>query len=586
MTKLGKVLESFLDNFKIKKKLQILYVVCMLIPLILTDSIVLYIVIHTEQVEHEYEMQNIASAVQYSFINNIDNTANTAKSIYMNKYIDEFLEKEYENDLDYVVSYQSFLRNTLFESGLGIDSTLVTLYSDNDTIVKGAELDHISSVQDMEWYKILKETEGGQLLYFFYDDTKSPAVEAKRKIVFARELNFFRSDKEKLVKLELDYSKMVRNIVGMNYNAPIYICQNGKILLSNSGHTSVGKDFEEFTHMKEVGFEKDMNLYGQELKIYVLETKVTGIAEITKNMPLILVLLLFNIILPLIFVHGINYSFTGRLKELSTVFDRVDEEHMVEIEKPRGKDEIGSLMRNYNKMAQKTNELIQTVYKDKLREQEITVARQNAELLALHSQINPHFMFNALESIRMHSILRNEYETADMVEKLALMERQNVEWGNDFVEIAREMEFITAYLGLQKYRFGDRISYELEVEEACKTIRIPKLTVVTFVENACVHGIESKTTPGWIFVRVYMEAGDLCLEVEDTGNGMDEAFEAELQDKMENASMEKLQEKGRVGIVNACLRLKIMTEGNVRFKLDSEKGMGTTVQIWIPKEYL
>lgn len=586
MTKLGKVLEAFLDNFKIKKKLQILYVVCMLIPLILTDSIVLYIVIHTEQVEHEYEMQNIASAVQYSFINNIDNTANTAKSIYMNKYIDEFLEKEYENDLDYVVSYQSFLRNTLFESGLGIDSTLVTLYSDNDTIVKGAELDHISSIQDMEWYKILKETEGGQLLYFFYDDTKSPAVEAKRKIVFARELNFFRSDKEKLVKLELDYSKMVRNIVGMNYNAPIYICQDGKILLSNSGHTSVGKDFEEFTHMKEVGFEKDMNLYGQELKIYVLETKVTGITEIFKNMPLILVLLLFNIILPLIFVHGINYSFTGRLKELSTVFDRVDEEHMVEIEKPRGKDEIGSLMRNYNKMAQKTNELIQTVYKDKLREQEITVARQNAELLALHSQINPHFMFNALESIRMHSILRNEYETADMVEKLALMERQNVEWGNDFVEIAREMEFITAYLGLQKYRFGDRISYELEVEEACKTIRIPKLTVVTFVENACVHGIESKTTPGWIFVRVYMEAGDLCLEVEDTGNGMDEAFEAELQDKMENASMEKLQEKGRVGIVNACLRLKIMTEGKVRFKLDSEKGMGTTVQIWIPKEYL
>lgn len=121
--------------------------------------------------------------------------------------------------------------------------------------------------------------------------------------------------------------------------------------------------------------------------------------------------------------------------------------------------------------------------------------RQNAELLALHSQINPHFLFNALESIRMHSLLKNEYETADMVEKLALMQRQYVEWGNDSVEIRREMGFVRAYLGLQKYRFGERLSYSLEVEEDCLDIKIPKMTVVTFVENACVHGIEERQLP-------------------------------------------------------------------------------------------
>ncbi len=141
-------------------------------------------------------------------------------------------------------------------------------------------------------------------------------------------------------------------------------------------------------------------------------------------------------------------------------------------------------------MVARTNELIQIVYKNKIKEQEMLVERQNAELLALHSQINPHFLFNALESIRMHSLLKNEYETADMVEKLALMQRQYVEWGNDSVEIRREMEFVRAYLGLQKYRFGERLSYSLEVEEDCLDIKIPKMTVVTFVENACVHGIE------------------------------------------------------------------------------------------------
>ena len=105
----------------------------------------------------------------------------------------------------------------------------------------------------------------------------------------------------------------------------------------------------------------------------------------------------------------------------------------------------------------------------------------------------------------MHCILRNELEIAEMVEKLAVMERQNVDWATDTVEIRKEMEFVEAYLGLQKYRFGDRLSYELEVDETCLGINIPKLTVVTFVENACIHGIENKTTKGWIFVRIYME---------------------------------------------------------------------------------
>ena len=244
-------------------------------------------------------------------------------------------------------------------------------------------------------------------------------------------------------------------------------------------------------------------------------------------------------------------------------------------------------MENYNRMAVRTNGLIQTVYKNRIREQEMDIARQNAELLALHSQINPHFLFNALESIRMHCILRNEPEIAGMVEKLAVMERQNVDWSEDTVEIGKEMEFVEAYLSLQKYRFGDRLSYKLDVDEECLHIRIPKLTVVTFVENACIHGIEKKAAQGWIFVRIHKEEreglqGKVCMEVEDTGGGMDERERQEMLELMKNASIDRLKGKGRVGIVNACLRLKMVTDNRVEFALESEKGVGTIVQIRIP----
>ena len=115
--------------------------------------------------------------------------------------------------------------------------------------------------------------------------------------------------------------------------------------------------------------------------------------------------------------------------------------------------------------------------------------------------------------------------------------------------------------------------------------------MVTFVENACIHGIESKTTQGWIFVRIYKEktapsdggvCEELCIEVEDTGSGMEKEEQQRLLETMQNAKIERLKEKGRVGMLNACLRLKMVTDNQVKFALDSEKGIGTMVQIRIP----
>ena len=243
-------------------------------------------------------------------------------------------------------------------------------------------------------------------------------------------------------------------------------------------------------------------------------------------------------------------------------------------------------MRNYNTIVDINNELTNTIYKEKLREQESDLARKNAELLALQSQINPHFLFNALESIRMHSVLKGETETAEMVQKLAVMQRQNVEWHEDSVTIEEEEGFIDAYLQLQSYRFGERISFDIDIEEDCKKILIPKLTLTTFVENACVHGIESKSAQGWIFVRVYKKDSNLIIEVEDTGDGMDEEEVEKLQNRINNVTIEMVREAKHVGILNACLRIKMMFKDRAEFTLESEKGIGMSVIITIPEELI
>lgn len=583
--KLALDIEEKMNNLTIKKKFYVFYILCVLVPLIITDSVVFHIVRNAEQERQEHEMANIANAVGYSLIDVVEGAAQIAKSIYTNRDYDDFLSREYANSAEYVSAYQDFFKNTLMENALGMNNIVFTMYTDNATIVKGGKVDYIGNVRETVAYQELKETGRRQGLFFVYDNSGARLTD-ERRVLYLQKLNFFSKNHEKLLKIEFDYGNLMRTLKNMNYDNEVLICVDNKIVLSNGNHGSHGSDFETIEVAPKGAYAQTISLYGTDMDIYVLKAKGDIWNSLWNNSPIIVFLFLVNVLLPLCLVHIFNHSFTKRITELSEVFKSVEGEQLIPMEQENGKDEIGSMIRNYNRMVERTNGLIQTVYKNKLKEQEMLVGRKNAELLALHSQINPHFLFNALESIRMHSILKRENETADMVEKLATMQRQYVEWGSDSVTIEQEIEFVKAYLALQKYRFGDRLNYKLDIMSECERYRIPKLTIVTFVENACIHGIESKSTPGWIFVRISRKEQMLCIEIEDTGNGMEEEKMEDLRNHMQNASIDMLKGSGSVGITNACLRLKMVTENQVEFELDGEEGIGTVVLIKVPMEYV
>lgn len=126
---------QFMNNIRLSRKLTILYVMCVLLPLVVTDSAVLYIVLNNQHAKQRHAMENEASAIQYSLTNNIDYAAATAKQIYMNEYIERYLNRDYADALAYVEAYQDFVKTTLFKGGAGMDNTIITMYADNPTIV-------------------------------------------------------------------------------------------------------------------------------------------------------------------------------------------------------------------------------------------------------------------------------------------------------------------------------------------------------------------------------------------------------------------------------------------------------------------
>ena len=568
-----------LNDLSLRKKLRYLYYFCILVPIILTDAVILFSLFRAEQADQFREMADVANAVQYSITSFVESPTVVARSIYLDSAIQEFLGTQFQGPEDYFAKYQTVMRSSVLHGISGIDNTIITIYADNEGIINGGGFLRRSNVEDKDWFRRYAESAHDTQLQFYYTPSEG------RTAILLRNLSGRTKEKTaRFLKIELDYGRLAQNISSMNYAFPVYICADGEIIISSEEPNNHGDTLLPLGVAEGFAMEQQLELYGSDIKIYVMRRSNSLLSSLRDNAVLIVLLLLFNIFSPQIIMNLLEKSITSRIFRLGDVFNQVDSDELIKIPDEGGEDEIGALMDNYNRMAERMNGLIEQVYRNRLREQEMDIARQNAELLALYSQINPHFLFNALESIRMHSILKDEYETADMVEKLAIMERQNVDWSTDTNTVKKELEFVEAYLALQKYRFGDRLSYRMDVQQACENIMVPKLTITTFVENACVHGIESKTSPGWIFVRVYIEDRTLCVEVEDTGGGMEED-EVELPgSRMRNASIDMLKGNGRVGIVNACLRIRMMTGGAADFSVESEKGIGTVILIRIPLE--
>lgn len=580
----GKIYKE-LNKLKLNKKFAVLYFFCVFIPLVVTDALILNFVYQKEVSENQYDMNFAASLYTNSLYNLMSSNQTYVNSLNMNGKIDTFLNTKYRSSYEYYDEYFELINDSFLSSLSGLNSDNICVYVDNDSILDSSYFKKLSKSRDSVWYKMFTDSGETEGIYVYYDeDVISNSPIQKRKLYYIKKLTYYRNGCEKIAVVENDPASFQRKMKDLSNRYPMYIRYENYVLFTNMGDDIIYVD--EIDTQDRDAYTTYVNLKNTTFEIVILDNSDIFSLIIQDQQKILFAMIIFSVLFPYFAIKLVNQSIIMRILELEKAFAKSSGKTFNRIEDIDGTDEIAEMMRKYNEMVDANNNLINMVYKNRLKEQENDIARKNAELLALQSQINPHFLFNALESIRMHSLLKGETETSVMVGKLALMQRQNVEWGQDFVTIRKEMGSIEAYLGLQSYRFSERLRYEIDMNEDCANYLIPKLTVVTFVENACVHGIEPKQGPGWIFVRVYRKEEFLVIEVEDTGGGMDEDEVAKMMDNINNVSIEALKGKKHIGILNACLRLKMISSDEAEIRIDSEAGVGVIVEIKIPLDKL
>lgn len=237
----------------------------------------------------------------------------------------------------------------------------------------------------------------------------------------------------------------------------------------------------------------------------------------------------------------------------------------VQIDNEQSKDEISHIAFGFNKLMQRINELMVETKKavDKQKE---------AEIRALEAQINPHFLYNTLDSINWMAIEKEEHQISAMLKGLAQILRYSIKDSNKRVTVREELQWMDRYIYLQQYRFRSSFRCEIQCSDEALSFPIPKLLLQPIIENAIIHGFEGRKEGGLLQLTISIaEDQSLVIVVKDNGVGMDEECLNAIHSAPQGVGMQNVRE-----------RLEIYYGNQSMFHVESVKGVGTVVVIQLP----
>ncbi|MBD3922294.1 sensor histidine kinase [Paenibacillus sp. PR3] len=286
-----------------------------------------------------------------------------------------------------------------------------------------------------------------------------------------------------------------------------------------------------------------------------------------------------SLIVAILLIYASASLISRRLLRLSKHMSRVGAgswEATIEID---GKDEVALLSRQFNALVRNVNDLIHEVNETNQQKNLIEQRQNEMKFKMLASQINPHFLFNSLESIRMEAHIRKQEDIAEAVWMLSTLLRSSLEVGNGTIELREELERIRCYLDLQKFRYEDRLIYRLRVDPMTERMQVPPLIIQPLIENAVIHGLDNHVEGAVIELEVIGVPEGIHITVRDNGAGFNTERLAQIREEL-SASVQE-QEGQRIGLRNVNDRLVLLYGASSALQIESEPGRGTVVKFFI-----
>jgi two-component system, sensor histidine kinase YesM len=389
--------------------------------------------------------------------------------------------------------------------------------------------------------------------------------------------------------METKINQIFENMKG---NEEMMILDSSNNILSHRDHLKIG---EPFQYSEQLTKNNSSNIFKVSDKDYLIaehDISFTGwklvslvpykqaITQINSIFSKVFTVQIVSFTIFLILMASLLRTITKPLVHLGKIAEAVKRGNLAIRSRLRGRDEVGKLAESFDHMLDRVNEMIYEITDTQER-------KRKAELDMLQAQINPHFLFNVLNSIRMKVLVKGDKESANMISSLSKLLRMTIDKNKEVISFREEVQIVQDYINIMNMRQKEQVKVEIAVHEEAYALQIPRFILQPIIENSIIHGLNQSA--GTIVLRTELRENQLVIIIEDNGQGMDNGSLGQLKRKLIQSigteNSHKANNKGfsSLGLSNVYERMFITFGGSFRMDIESLPGEGTKVIMTIQK---
>lgn len=583
-----KSLIRLFNNMKIQSKIVVSFMVAVMIPLLMVGIFLTHELRSTALDDAKEQSAANVERVKKRTAEALEKAIYVSDNVTLDHQLERIVNTTYQTTQEVFIAYDSYTKFAEYKETFKEISN-IRLYTENTTMLNNWEFIPQSNVEVKPfWYHSAEQANG--LIGWFYipDETKNDQeyLSLVRNIKYSN----YKTNAVLVINIRNDY---LYEILSQEQSPMMVVDENNNIVVSNRKEY-IGKKLLS-TVESEIPLDGATGSYNgkldgedaevlidtlltddsqNELKfVSVIPNKVI-MADADRFVKHGLLVMGISLIVALLLITFFTKILSNRIITLNRQIKRVGEGNLDAVIHVQGSDEIGLLSNQINKMVTNIKELIDEVEKVHIEKNILEKRQQEIKLKMMASQINPHFLFNALESIRMKAHIKGEKEIASVVKVLGKLMRKSISVTGEMVPLKHEIDLIKCYLDIQKFRYGDRLDYQLKIDPKSEQLLINPLIIQPLVENAVIHGLENKEKDGKVIVEAKVNEHFLTVCVLDNGVGMSEEKLKSIKETLKNVDDNR---ENRIGLLNVHQRLSLTFGEQSGLQIESHPSTGTEI---------
>lgn len=584
-------------TLKIKNQLYTVYLLGILIPVTIVGC---YLILNTRSLlikHHTAQINSDNIRVRSIILDVTTSVKNIADEVFSDNQLQEILSTTYGSKQEANAAIGSYDKFKKYLSRYA-EIASITIYTMNDTIQDYANFKKITpEIQRTEWYKEASNT--ARYLWHTRTVTDSKGINPANELTFSYRIPVTQRGDYALLVMNISNNYLRSRINNNTFKTIItvnkdFIFYGNEKKLTETLALPIDYDQKYFTYSGSAFYNEEEALVElstlipiqSQDKLYIATVDTEALKD-TKQIILICVgTLLFSVFVPLLIVIFYANHFSNRINTLRSEMHKVSKGDYNIVHGFTGNDELSEVYSDLTTMITSIKEMDKEIYEGKINQQRLKNHQQKIEFEMLSSQINPHFLYNTLETIRMKALSNQDKDVATAVKLLGKYMRHNLESTGITISLRTELEYIEIYLTIQKLRFGDKINFAISIEPGFSTSNyyILSLLIQPIVENSIIHGLEEIESNGMIHINVSTDSTNdtVIIAVSDNGVGL---TEEELDKLLNKIHSREKRPNSSIGLFNIYQRIQLCYGTAYGLTITSAPDKGTTVSIILPLHY-